>query len=33
MKEWFGVEDGYISSNKYRVMALGFVSVLYLEHL
>ena len=21
-KEWFGIEDGKISSNKYRVMAL-----------
>ena len=21
-KEWFGIEDGNISSNKYRVMAL-----------
>ena len=36
-KEWFGNKDGFISSNKYRVMTLdliyNFVSELYLEHL
>ena len=35
--EWSGIEDGLISSNKYRVTALdlhlNFVSGFYLEHL
>ena len=36
-KEWFGIEDGLFSSNKYRAMALdlcyNIVSRRYLEHL
>ena len=33
-KEWFGVEDGQNSTNKYRVgLQNNFVSRLYLKHL